>query len=36
MLDFDTLKEWVKDSWKAQSEWREAVAEDFAFIDGHQ
>lgn len=35
-MDFDTLKDWVISSWRAQSEWREQVEDDFAFIDGHQ
>lgn len=36
MTDFETLQNWVKESWKKQGEWREAVEEDFAFVDGHQ
>jgi len=36
MADFDTLKEWVSASWKAQAEWREQAADDFSFVDGHQ
>src|SRR6056297_1371721 len=36
MADFDTLKEWVSESWKAQAEWREQAEDDFAFVDGHQ
>ena len=35
-MQFDTLKDWVKASWKAQAEWREEAAEDYAFKDGHQ
>jgi hypothetical protein len=35
-MDFDDLKKWVSDSWKAQSEWREQAESDFAFVDGHQ
>ena len=34
--DFESLKRWAIDSWKAQQEWREAAEEDFAFRDGHQ
>lgn len=36
MKDFETLKEWVQTSWRAQGDWREAVEEDFNFVDGHQ
>lgn len=35
-MDFDDLKSWVSESWKAQGEWREQAEDDFAFIDGHQ
>ena len=36
MADFETLKEWVTASWKAQSKFREEAEEDFSFVDGHQ
>jgi len=36
MTDFETLKKWVDQSWRAQGEWREAAQDDFAFIAGHQ
>lgn len=35
-MDFTQLKEWVRESWKAQGEWREQAADDFAFDAGHQ
>lgn len=36
MADFDTLKAWAIEDWKAQGEWREAVEDEFAFFAGHQ
>lgn len=36
MSDFETLKNWVSESWKAQAEFREQAEDDFAFLDGHQ
>jgi len=34
--DFDQLKQWAQQDWKAQAAFREAAEEEYNFVDGHQ
>ena len=36
MAEFDTLKRWVTESWKAQASFREDAEDDYNFLAGHQ